>query len=92
MQELFMEEVREQIERSVALTPLEKKSVWKAVKESRFPIMMGVMAIAESTVDFTCSAYPTFWINLFRVGTFFEMSKEGIIRGTSKVKKEIIED
>ena len=54
--------------------------------------MMGTMAITESVVDFSCSSYPTFWINAFRVGTFFEMSKEGILRGTTKVKKELIED
>lgn len=70
MQELFMEEVREQIERKVSLTPFKKSQIWQAVTESRFPIILGAMALAETTVDFACSNFPYFWINVFRVATF----------------------
>ena len=81
MTELFMEEVREQIERKEALTPLKKKQIWQAVKESKFPIVMGAMAIAEGTIDFACNAFPYVWLSVFRTATFFEMSREGITRG-----------
>ena len=76
-----MEEVREQIERKEALTPLKKKQIWSAVKESKFPIVMGAMSIAEGTIDFACSSFPYVWLSVFRVATFSEMTREGIKRG-----------
>ena len=60
---------------------MKKTELWKAVKESKFPIMMGAMTLAEGTIDFACSAFPTFWISVFRGAVFYEMSKEGIRRG-----------
>ena len=76
-----MEEVREQIERREAMTPLKKNQIWSAVRESRFPIILGAMCLAEGSVEFACSNFPYVWINVFRVATFTEMTKEGIRRG-----------
>lgn len=86
-----MEEVREQIERKEALTPLKKQQIWEAVKESKFPIVMGAMAIAEGTIDFACNAFPYVWLSVFRTATFFEMSRVGFERGKGIVRIENVE-
>ena len=91
MQELFMEEVREQIERKEAMTPFKKSQIWSAVRESRFPIILGAMCLAEGTVEFACSNLPMVWINAFRVATFTEMTREGINRGKGIVKRDNVD-
>jgi hypothetical protein len=92
MTELFMEEVREQIERKESLSPLKKKQIWSAVKESRFPIVLGAMCVLEGTIEFACNSLPLFWINVFRVATFTQMTKEGIVRGQGLVRRDNVEE
>ena len=74
------------------MTPLSKAKLWEAIKESRFPIVMGAMSIAEGTIDFACGSMPYVWLSVFRTATFFEMSREGASRGRGNVRKEIIEE
>jgi hypothetical protein len=92
MTELFMQEVRNQIGRREMMTPLSKVKLWEAIKESRFPIVMGAMAIAEGSIDFACGSMPYVWLSVFRTATFFEMSREGAARGRGKVRQSIVEE
>ena len=73
------------------MKPLKKRLLWRAIKESRIPIMMGIMTITEVTVDFACSAYPTMWVNIFRLAAYYGMTKEGLQRGLNVVRQENIE-
>ena len=90
MQGLFLEEVRDLIEQQENMRPVKKQELWKAVKESKFPIIMGAMAIVEGTIDFSCAAWPTFWLASFRTAVFSEMAKEGMRRGTTNLREERI--
>ena len=51
---------------------------------------MGAMTISEGTIDLACGVWPKFWLAVFRVGVFSEMTKEGMIRGTSNLREERI--
>jgi hypothetical protein len=62
------------------------------VRESRFPIILGAMCLAEGTVEFACSNLPYVWINAFRVATFTEMTREGIKRGKGIVKRDNVDE
>ena len=73
------------------MKPVKKRLLWRAIKESRIPIMMGIMTMCEASIEFACSAYPTLWINLFRIGAFYGMSKEGLQRGINVVRQDNIE-
>ena len=86
-----MDEVREQIERKETLTPLKKKEIWSAVKESKFPIIMGSMSIVDASIAFSCSSFTYVWLAAFRVATFSEMSREGITRGKGTVRRAKVE-
>ena len=73
------------------LKPLRKRQIWKAIKLSKFPIIMGMMTIAEGSIDFACGSIPYTWVSIFRGAAFYFMTKEGIHRGKETVRKEIIE-
>ena len=92
MYEIFMEEVRDQIMRREMMSPLSKANLWKAVQESRFPIVMGAMSIAEGTVDFACGSIPYTFLSIFRTATFFEMTREGTKVGKLKIRRDIVEE
>ena len=73
------------------LTPLRKRQIWQAIKLSKFPIIMGMMTLAEGSIDFACGSIPYTWVSIFRGATFYFITKEGIHRGKDTVRKEIIE-
>ena len=53
--------------------------------------MMGIMTMTEVTVDFACSSFPIMWVNIFRIGAYYGMSKEGLQRGVNVVRQENVE-
>lgn len=53
--------------------------------------MIGIMTIAEGTIDLACGNMPTFFLNLFRVGVFYGMTNEGVKRGMNIARKDNIE-
>ena len=83
---MFLEEVREAIIQKDKITPLDKREIWAAIKESKFPIIMGIMAVADGSIDFACGAANYAFVNVFRVGFMSKMTQEGIIRGTDIVR------
>jgi len=85
-QEMFLEEVREAIITKDKITPLKKREIWLAIKESKFPIIMGIMAAADGSIDFACNAANYAMVNVFRTGFMGKMTQEGIIRGTDIVR------
>ena len=56
------------------LTPLKKRQIWQAIKLSKFPIIMGIMTLAEGSIDFACGSIPYTWVSIFRGATFYFMT------------------
>ena len=86
-----MEEVYDCIEKRESMTKMKKRDVWKAVKSSKFPLIMGALTVAEGTIDFACASFPTMWIAVFRGAVFVEMTKEGVRQGKKSVRLDNIE-
>ena len=53
--------------------------------------MMGIMTITEVSIDMACSAYPTMWVNIFRLAAYYGMTKEGLQRGVNVVRQDNVE-
>ena len=47
---------------------------------------MGIMAIADGSIDFACGAANYAMVNVFRTGFMGKMTQEGIIRGIDIVR------
>ena len=52
---------------------------------------MGVMTIAEGTIDFACRSIPYVWVSVFRGAAFYFMTKEGVEKGKDTVMNELVE-
>mmetsp|Transcript_16500 Transcript_16500/g.28021 ORF Transcript_16500/g.28021 Transcript_16500/m.28021 type:complete len:139 (+) Transcript_16500:948-1364(+) len=74
------------------MSPVKKRKVWKAIKESKIPIILGLLTAFEASVDLACSSTPFLLLNTLRIGVFYEMSKDGFLRGISNVREEQIEE
>ena len=67
------------------LTPLKKREIWEAIKESKFPIIMGVQAMTDFSINVACVT-DTVWINVFQTAVRAKMMQEGLDRGISEVR------
>ena len=70
---------------------MKKREIWKAVKNSRIPIMIGLLTVFELSVDVACSNAPWALLNSIRVGIFYEMSKEGVTQGMKGIRSDKVE-
>lgn len=86
IQELFMEEVREQIESSEMLSAMNKKEVWKSVKETKFPIIMGIMNLYDASIDFACGSVAGGFIQAAKMLINIEVTKIGLKQGSNRVR------
>ena len=87
-QERFMARVRTEIENKQSITKLKKRELWKVVKESKFPIMLGVLVTLDATIELGAGALWLSAISYLRTGIFFKMTQEGLRRGAIVVKNE----
>jgi len=51
-----MKKVKEVIESKQLMTPLQKRELWKVIKESKFPILLGILVTAEGIIE-GCSGF-----------------------------------
>ena len=91
VQEKFMAQVLEEIEGKQSLTKLKKREMWKVIKESKFPIMLGVLVTVEGTIEVCAGAYNLSVISYLRTGIYIKMTQEGLKRGADVVKKQKIQ-
>ena len=56
-QEEFMKQVKKEIENSQTLTPLKKREMWKVIKETRFPIFLGLLVTIEGFLEVCSGAF-----------------------------------
>ena len=56
-QEEFMKQVKIEIENSQTLTPLKKREMWKVIKETRFPIFLGLLVTIEGFLEVCSGAF-----------------------------------
>lgn len=82
--------VKENIESKQLLSPLKKSETWKVIKESKFPILLGILVTAEGLIE-GCSGF----VNLsatsfFRTAIYIKMTQEAITKGIDVVKREKI--
>lgn len=90
-QERFMARVRKEIETKQSLTPLKKREIWKVIKESKFPIMLGVLVTIEGTIEVCAGALQLSAISYLRTGIYIKMTQEGLKRGATVVKNDKIQ-
>lgn len=90
-QELFMEEVRKQLIKKQGITPLQKKELWKVIKESKFPIFLGILVTIEGMIEVCAGGIQLSAISFMRTGIFMKMTQEGLKRGADMVKKDKIQ-
>lgn len=86
-----MNDVRLEIQKKENMSQLKKKKLWRAIKDSRIPLVLAVLTIVEGTVDYACGNWPFLFINGLRVSVFAEMSKEGIKQNINSIRQEKIE-
>ena len=90
-QERFMKKVKEEIEQKQSITPLKKQELWKVIKESRFPIVLGVLVTAEGFFEVATGAVPLGAISYLRTGIYYAMAREGYKRGADIVKRDKVQ-
>lgn len=90
-QEAFMEAVREELVKKQAVTPLQKKELWKVIRESKFPIMLGALVTIEGFIEGCAGALQLSTISFLRTGIYIKMTQEGLKRGADVVKNEKIQ-
>lgn len=87
-QERFMGRVRKEIENKQSLTKLKKREIWRVIKESKFPIMLGVLVTVEGTIEVCAGALQLSAISYLRTGIYIKMTQEGLKRGATVVKND----
>lgn len=73
-QEEFMKQVKIEIENSQTLTPLKKREMWKVIKETRFPIFLGLLVSIEGFLEVCSGAFQLSTISLLRTGVYIKMT------------------
>ena len=51
-----MLKVKENIENKLHMSPLKKRETWKVIKESKFPILLGILVTTEGLIE-GCSGF-----------------------------------
>ena len=87
-QERFMARVRKEIENKQSLTKLKKREIWRVIKESKFPIMLGILVTVEGTIEVCAGALQLSAISYLRTGIYIKMTQEGLKRGATVVKND----
>ena len=87
-----MLKVKENIENKQFISPLKKRETWKVIKESKFPILLGILVTTEGIIE-GCSGF----VNLsatsfFRTTIYIKMTQEAIMKGIDVVKREKIKE
>ena len=85
-----MKAVLVEIQTSQSLTPLKKRELWKVIKETKFPIMLGMLVAIEGTLEFCAGALQLSTVSLLRGGVYVKMTQEGLKRGADVVKNDKI--
>ena len=88
VQEMFMLRVLQQIESKQSITKLKKREIWRCIRESKFPIMLGILISTEGILEAMAGhiAIPTF--AFLRAGIFIKMTQDGLKRGAVYVKND----
>lgn len=73
LQEKFMEKVKEEIQKKQSLTPMKKKELWRVIRESKFPIMLGMLVTIEGAVEVCGGAMILGSISFMRTGIYIKM-------------------
>ena len=65
--------------------------MWKVIKETKFPIMLGILVLTEGFFEVCAGAMTLSTISLLRGGVYVKMTQEGLKRGADVVKKDKIQ-
>lgn len=85
-----MLKVKENIENKQLISPIRKRELWKVIKESKFPILLGILVTAEGIIE-GCSGFVNLsTTSFFRSAVYVKMTQEALMRGIDVVKREKI--
>ena len=87
-QERFMYRVLQEIENKQSITKLKKREMWRVIKESKFPIMLGVLVTLEGGLEFFHGKRLMPTLMFLRGGIFVKMTQDGLKRGATIVKND----
>lgn len=73
-QEKFLKQVRLCIEQKQTISPLKKREIWRVIKESKFPIMLGILVTVEGALEASVGAVSLSSISFLRTGIYIKMT------------------
>ena len=85
-----MAEVRNLLMKKQSITPLQKRELWKVIRESKFPIFLGVLVTVEGFLELCGGGIQLSMVSFLRTGIYIKMTQEGLKRGADVVKNEKI--
>ena len=53
---------------------MKKREIWRVIKESKFPIMLGILVTVEGALEFSVGAVQLSSISFLRTGIYIKMT------------------